>query len=110
MRLVTQTEVLAPVFGEEQTIRILANSGFDAIDWSFFAMLQDDNPWCQPDWRERALRMKAVAEECGIGFSQSRAERALFASASDAGAVGARMARDLASAGVRSVRWAVVRI
>ena len=41
---------------------------------------------------------------------RSRAERALFASASDAGAVGARMARDLASSGVRSFRWAVVRI
>lgn len=73
MRLVTQTDVLARMFGEEQSIRILANSGFDAIDWSFFAMLQDDNPWCQPDWRERALKMKAVAEECGIGFSQAHA-------------------------------------
>lgn len=51
-----------------------------------------------------------VRSRCGIGFSQSRAERALFASASDAGAVGARMARDLASSGVRSFRWAVVRI
>lgn len=51
-----------------------------------------------------------IRSRCGIGFSQSRAERALFASASDAGTVGARMARDLASAGVRSFRWAVVRI
>jgi hypothetical protein len=51
-----------------------------------------------------------IRSRCGIGFSQSRAERALFASVADAGAVGARMARDLASSGVRSFRWAVVRI
>lgn len=51
-----------------------------------------------------------VRSRCGIGFGQSRAERALFASVDDAGAVGARMARDLAAADVRSFRWAVVRI
>lgn len=51
-----------------------------------------------------------IRSRCGIGFSQSRAERALFASASAAGAVGARMARDLASAGVCPFRWVVVRI
>lgn len=51
-----------------------------------------------------------IRSRCGIGFSQSRAERALFASVADAGTVGARMARDLASSGVRSFRWTVVRI
>lgn len=51
-----------------------------------------------------------VRSRCGIGFGQSRAERALFSSVENASAVGGRMARDLAAAGVRSFRWAVVRI
>lgn len=73
MRLVNNTDVYATVFGEEEAIRILARSGFDAIDWSYFNMLRDDNPWCQADFRERAQKMKAIGEECGIGFSQAHA-------------------------------------
>ena len=73
MRLVNNTDAYAAAFGEEEAIRILARTGFDAIDWSFFEMTQDDNPWCQPDFRDRARKMKAIAEECGIGFSQAHA-------------------------------------
>lgn len=51
-----------------------------------------------------------VRSRCGFGFTLSRAGRALFASAADAGAVGAKVSQDLASAGVLSGRWVVVRI
>ena len=43
MRLVTQTDILGKAFGDEQAIQILAKNGFDALDWSFFEMLKDDN-------------------------------------------------------------------
>lgn len=67
MRLVNSTGGLSR-FGEERAIGILARAGFDALDWSF-----ENNFWDQDDWRERALHMKAIAEDCGIGFSQGHA-------------------------------------
>lgn len=47
---------------------------------------------------------------CGFRFSLSSDDRALFASAADAGAVGAKVFQDLVSSGVLSGRWVVVRI
>lgn len=73
MRLVTQTECLAKRFGDEECVRILANAGFDAVDWSFFEMLNDDCHWCGDSWKEHALKLKALGEECGIGFAQAHA-------------------------------------
>lgn len=73
MRLVTQTDCLANHFSGEETIRILAQAGFDAIDWSFFEMLDGSGPWCQDDWEDYARRMKEEAARQGIGFSQAHA-------------------------------------
>jgi len=73
MRLVTQTRQLAESFGDEECIRILAKAGFDAIDWSFFAMIDGQGIWFQPGWQEHAKNLKALAQECGIAFSQAHA-------------------------------------
>lgn len=73
MRLVNNTGTLAKYYGEEDSIRILAKAGFDAIDWSYFTMLKDEDPWCQEDYLERARKMKAIGDECGVGFSQAHA-------------------------------------
>lgn len=73
MRLVTQTCILAETFGDEECLRVLAQAGFDAVDWSFFGMEQDRGIWCGAAWREHALRLKEAAEACGIGFSQAHA-------------------------------------
>jgi len=73
MRLVTQTDILGKAYGDEQAIQILAKNGFDALDWSFFEMLKDDNVWNQPDWKDYAQKMKETAEAAGIGFSQAHA-------------------------------------
>ncbi len=35
MRLITTTEKTAEIFGDEESVRILAEAGFDAIDWGF---------------------------------------------------------------------------
>lgn len=73
MKLVTQTDVLARTYGDEEAIKILAQNGFDALDWSFFEMTQGEGPWCREGWREHALHLKEVAQQCGIGFSQAHA-------------------------------------
>lgn len=73
MRLVTQTEDLSRYFSGEECVRILAGAGFDAIDWSFFEMVEGKGPFCREDWQDSVLRIREAAEECGIGFSQAHA-------------------------------------
>lgn len=73
MQLVTTTEELARAFGDEECIRILARAGFDAIDWGFFDMVSGQGLFCQDGWKEHTLKLKALAQECGIGFSQAHA-------------------------------------
>ena len=73
MRLVTQTEDLSRYFSGEECVRILAGAGFDAIDWSFFEMVEGKGPFCREDWQDSVLRIRETAEECGIGFSQAHA-------------------------------------
>ena len=75
MLVSTQTEVLAPRFGTEKTIRILAEAGFDAYDMSLFPMIRDDPSYemNQPNYREHALRLRKTADECGIVCNQAHA-------------------------------------
>lgn len=73
MLLATQTRQLAESFGDEECIHILAKAGFDAIDWSFFAMANGQSVWCQPGWKEHAQDLKALGGRCGITFSQAHA-------------------------------------
>ena len=73
MRLVNTTRSLAEPFGDEAAVRILAKNGFDAIDWSFVYLEDGDNIWNSDHWQAHAQHIKAVAEECGIGFSQAHA-------------------------------------
>lgn len=73
MQLVTTTEKLSEAFGDEECVRILAEAGFDAIDWGFFEMSAGKGIWCTDDWKNHALRLKELGRECGIGFSQAHA-------------------------------------
>ena len=73
MQLVTTTEKLSETFGDEECVRILAEAGFDAIDWGFFEMSAGKGIWCTDDWKNHALRLKELGRECGIGFSQAHA-------------------------------------
>lgn len=73
MKLVTQTEVLAEAFGGEECIRILAKAGFDAADVSFFGMEEGKGIWCNEGFREYALCLKEIGEECGLDFAQAHA-------------------------------------
>ncbi len=73
MYLVTQTEVLAETFGNENCVRILKRAGFDGIDWSFFEMTEGKGVWCADGWKEHARYLKKVADECGIAIVQAHA-------------------------------------
>ena len=73
MRLSTQTHCLAEKFGDEQAVRILAEAGYDAIDWSFFNMFDDNDVWVREGWKEHAHALRKVGDECGIAFNQAHA-------------------------------------
>lgn len=73
MRLVTQTDLITKRIGDENCVRMLARSGFDAIDWSFFEMTEGTGVWCTDGWKEHAQALRSLANELGVGFSQAHA-------------------------------------
>ena len=73
MRLVTNTECIGDALGHRDAIRLIAKAGFDGIDCSFFDMKQDDSVWNRGGWKDYALEIRAVADDCGIPFRQAHA-------------------------------------
>lgn len=73
MKLVNQTDVLDRALGYEGAVRFLKKTGFDGVDLSLFGMYNDDDYWCQPDYREKAEHLKQVGQEIGIEFLQAHA-------------------------------------
>ena len=73
MMISTQTDSLSRHFGDTECVRILAKAGFDAIDWSQFALQNDDSVWNTDDWAAHADELLAAAKECGVVFNQSHA-------------------------------------
>ncbi len=75
MLLSTQTHILGCRHGDEQAVRLLAEAGFDAYDFSFFQMSihPEDYEMCGPGFREYAARIRAVSEQSGIVCNQAHA-------------------------------------
>ena len=83
MRISTEIGSIAKHVGEEEAIRLLAEAGFDAFDFSMFRMISFDRPTRTigpgehplggDGWREFAERIRRVADECGIVCNQSHA-------------------------------------
>ena len=70
MIISTQTDVLAQRFSQEEAIRILAKAGYDAYDISLFSMLRDDDVFNSDSYLDYTLKLKAIAQECGIVCNQ----------------------------------------
>lgn len=73
MRVATQTEELGRLFGEEKAVRIIAETGFDAIDFSMFKTDEEVAPVFGNDYENYANHLKHVAKECGVCFNQAHA-------------------------------------
>ena len=73
MKISTQTDHLARLFGEEEAIRILAEVGFDAYDFSMFDTESDEYLLNRRDYEKEALRLKRISEENNIECNQSHA-------------------------------------
>lgn len=73
MILSTQTSLLSQRLGEHDAIRLLASTGFDALDFSMFEMHQPGHPLNQPDYRSYLSAIRQTADACGLPFRQAHA-------------------------------------
>lgn len=74
MLISAQTKRLRSRFGMENAIRILAEAGFDAYDWSMGPMEQEpDHELNQPDYRQYAVHIREYADKLGIVCNQAHA-------------------------------------
>lgn len=81
MKLVTQTEAAVDMLeSESKAIRMLCEAGYDGLDYSMFRMKNNDSRLNKPEFKDRVLNVKKIAEAYGVTFEQSHAP---FASARD---------------------------
>ena len=74
MKIATTTEHAAKRFGAEEAIRMIADAGFDCVDFANFSIKDwEKNPVFAPGWEAYADRLRAVAEEAGVRIHQSHA-------------------------------------
>lgn len=73
MRLVINTEVMTDKLSYFDTLRLIAEAGFDGVDCSFFDMKNDDCVWNGDDWKEFAQQLRKAAEDLGLVFRQAHA-------------------------------------
>ena len=75
MRLATSTNLHDFVGGKyisyEESIKHLANIGFNVIDINFCHAIQKDNMLQQDDWEARVEQLAEYAQELGVTFNQS---------------------------------------
>ncbi|MEI6578825.1 MAG: sugar phosphate isomerase/epimerase family protein [Eubacteriales bacterium] len=72
MKISTQTCVLANIFGDKKTIQMLAEIGYDCIDYSMFGS-KTESPLFGDDFEKYASELKHIADESGICFNQTHA-------------------------------------
>lgn len=68
----TTTSDLLGKHGVEGAIRLIAEAGFDAYDYSFCS-IKSDNPFFTDSYMDYAKKIKALSEECGITCNQAHA-------------------------------------
>ncbi len=73
MKLVTQTETTQRMFSELEAVKLLADAGFDGIDFSMFDTDSDKYTLNAPDYLARAGELKKYAQSLGVTFEQSHA-------------------------------------
>lgn len=73
MLLSTQTDNLFRRFGPDRAIPVFAEAGFDAIDYSMFAMTDDGCPLNAADPEKFGEELRRKAEAAGICFNQAHA-------------------------------------
>lgn len=72
MLLTTQTDMLGAYFGDIRAIEMIADAGFDAIDYSMFE-IWDNGTFGSDGYLDYINQIKAAADAKGITFAQAHA-------------------------------------
>lgn len=74
MILSTNSDQLLNKFGDEKAVEMLAKAGFDAIDYSFCSIKNNENhPFLKTGYASHAKHLKECADSCGVFFNQAHA-------------------------------------
>ncbi|MBQ7647254.1 MAG: TIM barrel protein [Clostridia bacterium] len=73
MKISTQTSYLGEQFGDINAVKMIAEAGYDAIDYSMFYMDLKGNPLGSDDYRSFVTELKKAADDAGISFNQTHA-------------------------------------
>ena len=71
MKLSTEHGHYFRAYRDEEALDILKAAGYDAVDMSLFCMSREDNVFNTPDYKKRALEIRAHADKIGMPFNQS---------------------------------------
>lgn len=73
MLISTLTDEVGGRISDQESVRMIAEAGFDAIDYSMFRMQNDDNILNTPDYMSHILELKEMAESYDKFFNQAHA-------------------------------------
>lgn len=74
MKVSTTTSRIAKRFDDFTSIKVIADAGFDAVDYSMFCMNEEENCILNTDgYKEHILKVKEYAESLGLHFNQAHA-------------------------------------
>ena len=109
MILTTQTDYIGRKLGDLAAVDILADAGFDALDYTMFGMREDDCLLNTDAYKAHITALKAAADRCGLTFRQAHAP--FPSSKADAGynqMMFDRITRSIEIAGMLGVKIIVV--
>ncbi len=73
MKICTTTgKLLKRGFSDEEVFKRLKDAGFDAADYSFFCVFNEER-WNEKNYKDEAKRVREIAEKVGIPILQSHA-------------------------------------
>ncbi len=73
MKISTQTCVMSNLFGDIEAVKLLAEIGYDCVDYSMFGIGKPESPLYGDGFEDYARELKHIADESGIFFNQSHA-------------------------------------
>ena len=73
MRLSIENYVPRKTFGDEKAIEMIAAAGFDAIDFSFYWSLKENNILDRQDYLDQARHLREYAQKHGLAITQAHA-------------------------------------
>lgn len=71
MRTTCTTGPIVSLVGQDEAIRLIAQGGYDCLDFSLGNLTRDDSPWLEPDYKEKAAHVVELCKKYDICVGQS---------------------------------------